>query len=293
MRTRPPSQGDPSFPEPVLRCVRLGLASQKTLSSCTYQPVMLLAGMNFSGISDRTLVGRLLRAPLALLPTGMRMPVLQGPLRGKTWIVGAHTHGCWLGSYELDKQRLFARSVKAGAVIYDVGANAGFYSMLGSVLTGPTGRVIAFEPSPRNLAFLREHVRLNALGNVSILDLAVAEQPGTASFKSGSSGATGSLAVGGDLEVRTSSLDSLVESRVIPPPNLIKMDIEGGELAAIRGARKVLRQHRPMLLLATHGAEVHRACVTELQALDYELSSLNGQSILETDELLATPRVAQ
>ena len=249
--------------------------------------------MNFSGISDRTLVGRLLRSPLALLPTGMRMPVLQGPLRGKTWIVGSHTHGCWLGSYELEKQRLFCSSVKPGTVIYDVGANAGFYSMLGSVLTGARGRVIAFEPAPRNLAFLREHVRLNALGNVSILDLAVAERPGTASFKSGSSGATGSLAAGGDLAVRTSSLDSLVESCVIPPPDLIKMDIEGGELAAIRGAKTVLRQHRPTLLLATHGPEIHRACLTELQALDYQLSSLKGQSIFETDELLATPRAHQ
>lgn len=251
------------------------------------------AGMNFSGISDRTLVGRLLRSPLALLPTGMRLPVLQGRLRGKTWIVGSLTHGCWLGSYEFDKQALFCDLVKPGAVVYDVGANAGFYTMLGSVLSGPTGRVVAFEPSPRNLGFLREHVRLNALSNVNILDIAVAEQPGTARFRSSPKATTGSLAEEGDLEVRTSSLDALVQSHVIPPPDVIKMDIEGGELAALRGARKVLAAYSPILLLATHGPALHRACLTELETLGYTASSINGSSILETDELIARRQSAE
>jgi FkbM family methyltransferase len=256
--------------------------------------------MNFSAISNQTLLGRLLRAPLALLPAGMRMPVLQGPLRGKTWLVGAHTHGCWLGSYEYEKQRWCSRLVAPGSVVYDVGANAGFYTLLGAVIAGPVGRVIAFEPLPRNLEYLRAHVRLNALGNVSVLDLAIADTPGTARFETRQTPAMGSLSEKGLLEVRQSSLDALVECAAIPPPDFIKMDIEGGELRALMGARRVLARYGPTLLLATHEDAIHRACVELLLELGYhcaalELGSLGHRSLRHgalgtAGELVATRR---
>jgi FkbM family methyltransferase len=250
--------------------------------------------LNFSAISNQTRLGRALRAPLAWLPVGLRVPVLQGPLRGKTWLVGAHTHGCWLGSYEYEKQLAFAGLVAPGSVVYDVGANAGFYTLLGAVAAGPRGRVVAFEPLPRNLAYLRAHVRLNALDNVTVLDLAIAEGPGTARFASGATAAMGALAADGEIAVRTSSLDALVQSAVIPPPNVIEMDIEGGELGALRGAREVLTRHAPTLLLATHEDAMHAECVGLLDELGYEcvaLEASNG-SLARAGELVARPRRA-
>ena len=244
--------------------------------------------LNFSAISSQTRLGRALRVPLGWLPVGLRVPVLQGPLRGLTWLVGAHTHGCWLWSYEWNTQRAFARLVKPGAMVYDVGANAGFYTLLGAVLAGPAGRVVAFEPLPRNLGFLRAHVRLNALDNVTILDLALAEAPGLARFASGATAAIGALSAAGELEVRASSLDALVQSAVIPPPDVIKMDIEGGELSALRGAREVLARHAPALLLATHTDAVHAECLGLLHALGYECRSLTGSSATRAGELVAT-----
>lgn len=244
--------------------------------------------MNFSGISSGSVVGRLLRAPLSLVPSEARMRVLQGPLRGSTWIAGAHTHGCWLGSYEFEKQELFSSQVPGGGVVYDVGANAGFYSLLASKLVGPSGHVIAFEPQPRNLRYLRAHVRLNRLDNVTVLDLAVGDRPGTAKFNSAIGSATGSIDERGDIEVRVSSLDALEASAVIPPPSLIKMDIEGGELAALNGAQRILAAYHPLLLLATHGTKVHEACIELLQGIGYELTAVAGSSIYNTDELLAT-----
>jgi FkbM family methyltransferase len=234
--------------------------------------------LNFSSLSNHTRLGRVLRAPLALLPEGLRVPVLQGPLRGKTWLVGAHTHGCWLGSYEHDKQLAFARLVPAGSVVYDIGANAGFYTLLGAVAAGPNGRVIAFEPLPRNLAFLHAHVRLNALDNVTILDVAIADVAGRARFASGATAAMGALSNTGELWVRTSTLDALVHSAVIPPPDVIKMDIEGGELRALQGARHVLARHSPTLLLATHEDGIHAACVELLFELGYECVPLEASS---------------
>src|SRR5689334_1113570 len=103
--------------------------------------------INFSTLSRQGILGRAARLPLRLIPSGARMPVLQGPLKGMRWTAGAHTHGCWLGSYELSKQQLFARTLKPGGVLYDIGANAGFYTLLGSRLLGPEGRVYAFEPN--------------------------------------------------------------------------------------------------------------------------------------------------
>jgi FkbM family methyltransferase len=249
--------------------------------------------MDFSGIPNQSVLGRALRAPLGLLPKGARARILQGPLRGKQWIVGAHTHGCWLGSYEFTKQALFAKLVKPGAVVYDVGANAGFYTLLAALRAGPTGRVVAFEPLPRNLYYLQEHVRLNATNRVVILDVAVAKGPGTSRFYSTRGSAQGSLSDEGDIEVRTTSLDSLVASRVVPPPTLIKMDIEGNEFEALDGAQCVLRDYAPTILLATHGSEVHRACIALLRECNYEIRPVTGSSIDDSDELLATPRARE
>ncbi len=122
-----------------------------------------LKAMNLSGISNESLMGRALRSPFRLIPASTAMPILQGPLRGRRWIVGSATHGCWLGSYEFETQRAFAGLVRAGDVVYDLGANVGFYSLLAARLAGDDGIVYSFEPLARNLDFLRKHVGINAL----------------------------------------------------------------------------------------------------------------------------------
>src|ERR671919_200683 len=106
-------------------------------------------GINFSAVASNTRAGRLLRAPLNWIPSELSVPILQGALRGKKWVVGSSTHGCWLGSYEYAMRHLFERTVERGDIVYDVGAHVGFYTLLASVLVGPTGRVLAFEPLPR------------------------------------------------------------------------------------------------------------------------------------------------
>lgn len=111
--------------------------------------------INFSAISRERLAGRALRLPLHLIPRGLAVPILQGPLRGARWLVGAATHGCWLGSYELAKQLAFARWLAPGRVVYDLGAHAGFYTLLAARPVGPAGRVHAFEPLPELLSILR------------------------------------------------------------------------------------------------------------------------------------------
>ncbi len=246
--------------------------------------------MNFSGVSNRGFIGRALRFPLRLIPPGMHVPVLQGPLRGKRWIAGSSNHGCWLGSYEYSKQKAFSAAIKRGDVVYDLGAHVGFYSLLASVLVGPEGRVFSFEPVPANLDFLRRHLALNGVTNCSVTDAAVSDSNGTAKFDVVSNSSMGHLA--GDsrdaLSVRTIALDSLVESGEIPPPNVIKCDIEGGEYDALRGASGILAKYSPTIFLATHGPEVHERCCRLLSDLHYHLTSLDELPLNLTSEIQAS-----
>jgi FkbM family methyltransferase len=161
---------------------------------------------------------------------------------------------------------------------------------LAGVLVGPEGQVFSFEPVPSNLTFLRRHLELNGVRNCSVMEVAVSCSDGTANFEVGPNSSIGHLT--GDsqnaLSVRTSALDSLIASGQVPPPNVIKCDIEGGEYDALRGASEILSKHSPMIFLATHGPEVHERCCTLLTDLHYHLTPLDDLPLSLTSEVLAT-----
>ena len=129
--------------------------------------------INFSKSAFNSPLGKLLRLPLKLIPGKTVLPILQGPLKGKRWIKGSSINGCWLGTYELDKQVLFSKYIKHGMTVYDVGANVGLYSLLSSVLAGKEGKVFSFEPLPENISYLKKHIKLNNLTNVKVIVKAV------------------------------------------------------------------------------------------------------------------------
>jgi FkbM family methyltransferase len=246
--------------------------------------------MNFSKINYRSFWGRLLRLPLRLIPRKAVLPILQGSLRGTKWVVGAGEHGYWLGSYEMNKRLAFEREIFPGAVVYDIGANVGYFSLLAAVLAGPEGRVFAFEPLPRNLAFLRRHVALNDLGNiVAVVPAAVSEHSGEAAFDRGASSAMGHLTESGGIAVKVVALDEMVAAGELPPPDFMKVDVEGAEYAALKGAQDLLKKYRPVLFLDTHQREAHRPTIALLQELGYDFMILDGKSLPETKELIARP----
>lgn len=247
-------------------------------------------GLNFSGIPSQSIIGRFLRFPLRLLPRGMKLPILQGKLRGKRWIVGSSNQGCWLGSYECEKQNLFAKKIRASSVVYDIGAHVGFYTLLASEIVGEKGKVIAFEPLLRNLRYLKEHIRLNRCSNVTVVEAAVSEQNCITFFEEGSNSHTGRLSQRGCLEIKAVSLDDLVSKGEIPPPDYMKIDVEGAELLVLSGAKSLLTNYYPTIFLATHGTEVHRQCCKLLKSNGYKLQSINNNNIDETDEILAIKR---
>lgn len=245
--------------------------------------------MNFSKISYRSFIGKLLRLPLKLIPRGMLLPILQGRFRGMKWIVGAGEHGYWLGSYELNKRLAFEREVQPGSVVYDIGANVGYFSLLASVLVGPEGQVFAFEPLPRNIHYLRRHLQVNRIKNIKVIEAAVSDHDGEASFSRGPSSAMGHLAAEGEIRAKMVCLDSLVAMEKIAPPGVIKLDVEGAEYDVLRGARLLLEAYCPIIFLDTHDRKAHHFTIALLDELGYRFEILDGKELPETRELIAFP----
>lgn len=242
--------------------------------------------MNFSGLSNHTLMGRISRYPLRVLPRNLVMPILQGTLRGKKWIVGSQRHAFWLGSYEIAVQRRIEQEMKPYGVFYDIGANVGFYSLFAATLIG-SGKVFAFEPVPANVAYLWEHLKLNGITNVFPLELAVCDQTGKLSFAVEDSGSMGHLHSDGALEVETTTLDALIQEERIPPPAYVKMDIEGAELKALRGARICFTRYQPKLFLSTHGEKIHAECCQLLRSWNFTIHPM-GTPTLDRAEIFAS-----
>ena len=243
--------------------------------------------MNFSKINYQSFLGRLLRLPLRLIPKKTILLILQGRLRGKKWIAGAGEHGYWLGSYELNKRLAFEREITPGSVVYDIGANVGYFSLLAAALAGDPGKVYAFEPLPRNITFLQRHKDLNSMDTIEIIEAAVSDRSGMASFDMGASTAMGRIAEEGELKVKMVCLDELLSEGKIDPPDFMKVDVEGAEFLALSGARVLLEEYHPLLFLDTHNREAHQATLSLLKELGYQFEVLDSKPLAESKELIA------
>lgn len=127
-------------------------------------------------------------------------------------------------------------------ILYDIGANVGLVALHAAQRC----RTVAFEPDPAFLARLRRNLELNPNVSVEVLPVAISDNDGTATlFTDGTEGNSPSLvhqrAEKDAVEVGTQTLDTLVASGAIPAPTVLKLDIEGAEILALRGAKQVLQ----------------------------------------------------
>jgi len=144
-------------------------------------------------------------------------------------------------------------------VLWDLGANVGFFSLLGARLAGPDGRVVAWEPVPAVAAHAREaalrsgldaqvEVRAGAVGAVAGREeLLVAVDESWSHLA-----ARGNVAGTRSLSVAVTTLDEVLVAGA-PPPDVVKLDVEGSEADVLRGARRLLAEHRPALVIELHG----------------------------------------
>jgi FkbM family methyltransferase len=147
--------------------------------------------------------------------------------------------------------------LRPGDIFLDVGANHGSYALLAARAVGPTGAVFAFEPQPRLADLLRRSFEANGFAHASVEQVACAIRAGTSRFfvpssNSGAGGMYRMLSAAGrstSFDVPTVSLDAHLADRLPAGRVVMKIDVEGAELVALRGARRLLAERRPPLIL--------------------------------------------
>lgn len=161
---------------------------------------------------------------------------------------GVSDHLRMEGDWEAELTREFERVIKPGMTVLDLGANIGYHSVLASRLVGPTGRVLSFEPGPENLALLRKNIEANDCTNVEVFPFAVGAKEGEVDLNlcanNTGSHSTAYVPEGGGTaaRVRMVRLDEFLEPERWP--DVLKMDIEGGEADALEGMERLLSDRR-------------------------------------------------
>ncbi len=185
------------------------------------------------------------------------------------------------GTLEPPVQEALRRLLAPGDVFYDIGANVGFFTLVGGRLVGPAGRVVAFEPVPWCANAVGRNIELNGFEHAEIRAEAVGAADGSARlFVVGEASwshleSTGRHAdVREEIDVAVVSIDSLVAAGTIPPPDVMKIDTEGAELQAIEGARATIAAHRPAIVCELH--DTNAAFVALMDELGYETTNLDG-----------------
>lgn len=218
------------------------------------------------------------------LPYGATATVVRGPARGRRFVVEPGIGLSYLLGRDIVCPRALMKLAVRGSVVYDVGANKGQMALAFSRAVGSSGRVLAFEPAPREAAGLRRNLALNAIGNTEVHELALSDGEGTATFEysqnsptQGRLGSSNRTSVE-QIRVRITTLDALVSSGA-PKPDLLKIDTEGGAAGILRGARRTISEIRPIFYVELHSAEEKAAVTTELLSRGYGSTDLYGNAI--------------
>lgn len=178
---------------------------------------------------------------------------------------GIAREACFIGYYEPQETVLMRHLLRPGMCFVDVGANWGYFTLLGADLVGPTGRVISFEPHPTLYSLLQSNVSMNGLG-CTTLPIALADSVGEMTLSGfdqhdGNWGVSQLLASPNSrrpqYQVQTGLLETLLDEAGIAEVDLLKIDIEGAEalvlptitkgLSCARYKRILLELHPPAL----------------------------------------------
>jgi FkbM family methyltransferase len=197
----------------------------------------------------------------------------------------------WTGVYEQPLIRRLQSQNTSGWTCFDVGANVGAIALALAKLTGPDGKIYAFEPGPPNLRRLRDNLNLNPelSKRVEMVAAGVGRAPGEL-YWAEEKGNPGNALLGnsGTHETKIITLDDFVHERAISKLDFVKIDVEGMELDVMHGAAETLRRFHPMLYFETlprytdtgAGATFSDMCNFLVQELGYTLHHINSQGQL-------------
>jgi FkbM family methyltransferase len=187
------------------------------------------------------------------------------------------------GGFETAEICALCALAHTGSTAIDVGANIGVFTIPLAQSVGSTGLVIAFEPLAGNARRLHGNVTLNALGNVRIDCRAVGARSDVTSLRVAIDPAFGSTAgapegrdAGVAIEVPVVPLDDVWHALGNPSVSVMKIDVEGGEMDVLLGARTLVRSELPALLVEANEARQAQSHAAFLRPLGYEASQPRG-----------------
>lgn len=164
------------------------------------------------------------------------------------------------GERELEHKIMLERFLKPGMNVLDIGANIGYYALMELGLIGPSGRLVAVEPSPSNVELLRRNLALNNHSDIEVHQVAISDQSGFKPFflsemsnlNTFHDNGTGLLHLSGKtVDVRTATVPEIMSGR---PLDLIRMDVEGHEVEVINGLLPAIERGEtsPTIIFETH-----------------------------------------
>lgn len=220
----------------------------------------------------------------------MRPAIVETQLRGHRFFIQLNDpcqYDLLLGIHEPRVEQWIKSNLEDGMIFFDIGANIGYYTLLGARCVGRSGRVVALEPNPTVAAILRRNTEINSLKNVEIVQGAASRACGNVKLgRAGSSSYASGLYCESPIdwiEVRGYSLDALASELQIPAVDLVKLDVEGAEVETIEGMTKILDVDRPKVLMELHShfgtADSHPA-VQKLKNAGYSIRSISENHVI-------------
>jgi FkbM family methyltransferase len=197
------------------------------------------------------------------------------------------------GEYEPATSVLFRRLLRPGDTVLDIGANAGYYSLLAARLVGAAGHVFAFEPLPRTRQLLQSNTRLNHFRNVTIREEALSDENGFATFFQAPDDHTGKSSLlpvtsyATTRRVATARLDDLLPAQSV---TLVKIDVEGVECRVLDGMTKCLSRCRPDLIVEVveeylrFSGESRLSLYSRLSQYGYRMYMIGDSCLVPLDE---------
>jgi len=190
-----------------------------------------------------------------------------------------------LGLYEAETSSWLMEEIKDGMTFVDIGANAGYFTLLGSKCTGTNGVTVAFEPVPASADIIRSHLEANRISNVKVEEMVISSANGELDYTIEENNANSHI-TDIDISHAVTSARQIIRVKAIKlddyigennlQPDVIKIDVEGAEVSVLEGALETLESARPACIVSTHSAELHDRCTQLLGRVGYRAERLSG-----------------
>jgi len=209
-----------------------------------------------------------------------------GPLANYKWFCD-NSHQFWmpLGLYEKETTEWLINAINNGDIFFDIGANAGYFSLLGSRYCGEGGQVIAFEPIPSNCNVINQHLNENNINNIIVENIAISKNTEKVNFSIQHNNANSHMenisithAVENkkkSIQVSAMSLDDYID-KCKTIPNVIKVDVEGAETLVLEGATRLLQNFNAIWIISTHSSQLFEECKAIMIHYGYNVNLLVG-----------------